>query len=125
MGLRERLANVERRVAPWQAGAIVFALLLGAVIALVSVASATAATSARQVPAGAGKGEIPPDPNDSLVWKMYAQGQMQKSGEMLSTVQRITDPPDDTKAGSLTSVRGNLRRSSIPIDPLLARSARR
>lgn len=32
--------------------------------------------------AGAGKGEIPPDPNDSLVWKMYAQGQMQKTGEM-------------------------------------------
>jgi len=34
---------------------------------------------------------------------------------MLSTVQRITDPPDETKAGSLISVRGNLRRSSIPI----------
>lgn len=31
--------------------------------------------------AGAGKGEIPPDPNDSLVWKMYAQGHMQRSGE--------------------------------------------
>jgi hypothetical protein len=41
----------------------------------------------------------------------------QPSGEMLSTVQRITDPPDDTKAGSLISVLGNLRRSSIPIDP--------
>jgi hypothetical protein len=32
---------------------------------------------------------------------------------MLSTVQRITDPPNETKAGALTSVRGNLRRSSI------------
>lgn len=28
MGLRERVASVERRVSPWQAGAIVFALLL-------------------------------------------------------------------------------------------------
>jgi hypothetical protein len=37
---------------------------------------------------------------------------------MLSTVQRITDPPDETKAGSLISVRGNLRRSSIPFDLL-------
>jgi hypothetical protein len=41
----------------------------------------------------------------------------QPSAEMLSTVQRITDPPDDTKAGSLISVRGNLRRSSIPSIP--------
>jgi hypothetical protein len=32
---------------------------------------------------------------------------------MLSTVQRITDPPNETKAGALTSVRGNFRRSSI------------
>jgi hypothetical protein len=32
---------------------------------------------------------------------------------MLSSVQRITDPPDETKAGALTSVRGNLRRSSM------------
>lgn len=31
--------------------------------------------------AGAGKGEIPPDPNDSLVWKMYAQGVMDRTGE--------------------------------------------
>ena len=28
MGLRERVADFERRLAPWQAGAIVFAVLL-------------------------------------------------------------------------------------------------
>jgi hypothetical protein len=37
----------------------------------------------------------------------------QPSAEMLRTVQRITDPPNETKAGAFTSVRGNLRRSSI------------
>ncbi|MGQ0685776.1 hypothetical protein [Bradyrhizobium sp.] len=31
-------------------------------------------------------------------------------------MQRITDPPNETKAGALTSVRGNFRRSSIPYD---------
>ena len=48
-----------QKSATWKV-ACVFALLLGAVIALVSVASATAATSARQVPAGAGKGALAP-----------------------------------------------------------------